>query len=45
MPSIVLVNPRFDVSSWRLEHALTIAATRANLPERLPAPAGSPHAG
>ncbi|NBW86560.1 MAG: hypothetical protein EBR23_06965 [Planctomycetia bacterium] len=32
MPRIVLVNPRFDVSSWGLKHALPIVGKRANLP-------------
>src|SRR5882672_6784691 len=29
---IVLINPRFEVSYWGLEHALPIVGKRANLP-------------
>lgn len=32
MADIVLVNPRFDVSYWGMEHALPIMGKRANLP-------------
>ena len=32
MADIVLVNPRFDVSYWGLEHALPLLGKRANLP-------------
>ncbi len=32
MADIVLVNPRFEVSYWGLEHALPILGKRANLP-------------
>jgi radical SAM superfamily enzyme YgiQ (UPF0313 family) len=32
MADIVLVNPRFDVSYWGLEHALPYLGKRANLP-------------
>lgn len=32
MAHIVLVNPRFEVSYWGLEHALPILGKRANLP-------------
>ncbi len=32
MAEIVLVNPRFDVSYWGLEHALPLLGKRANLP-------------
>ena len=32
MPHIVLVNPRFDVSYWGLEHALPIVRKRAAMP-------------
>jgi hypothetical protein len=32
MADIVLVNPRFEVSFWGLEHALPILGKRANLP-------------
>jgi len=37
MADIVLVNPRFEVSFWGLDHALPILGKRANLP-----PAGLP---
>lgn len=32
MADIVLVNPRFDVSYWGMEHALPLLLKRANLP-------------
>jgi len=32
MAEIVLVNPRFEVSYWGLEHALPLLHKRANLP-------------
>ena len=32
MAEIVLINPRFEVSYWGLEHALPILGKRANLP-------------
>jgi hypothetical protein len=32
MADIVLVNPRFDVSYWGLEHALPVLGNRANMP-------------
>jgi radical SAM superfamily enzyme YgiQ (UPF0313 family) len=32
MAKIVIINPRFDVSYWGLEHALPILGKRANLP-------------
>ena len=32
MADIVIVNPRFDVSYWGLEHALPLVGKRANLP-------------
>jgi radical SAM superfamily enzyme YgiQ (UPF0313 family) len=32
MAKIVLINPRFEVSYWGLEHALPILGKRANLP-------------
>jgi radical SAM superfamily enzyme YgiQ (UPF0313 family) len=32
MPRIVLINPRFDVSYWGLEHALPIVRKRAAMP-------------
>ena len=32
MAEIVLVNPRFEVSYWGLEHALPLLGKRANLP-------------
>ena len=32
MADIVLINPRFEVSYWGLEHALPLLAKRANLP-------------
>ena len=32
MAEIVLINPRFDVSYWGLEHALPVLGKRANLP-------------
>jgi radical SAM superfamily enzyme YgiQ (UPF0313 family) len=32
MADIVLINPRFEVSYWGLEHALPILGKRANLP-------------
>src|SRR5262249_51252724 len=31
-PEIVLINPRFEVSYWGLEHALPLVGKRANLP-------------
>src|SRR6516162_3906460 len=32
MADIVLINPRFEVSYWGMEHALPILGKRANLP-------------
>ena len=32
MADIVLINPRFEVSYWGLEHALPLFRKRANLP-------------
>src|SRR5436190_22994815 len=32
MADIVLINPRFEVSFWGLEHALPLFGKRANLP-------------
>ncbi len=32
MADVVLINPRFDVSFWGLEHALPLIGKRANLP-------------
>src|SRR3982750_851861 len=32
MADIVLINPRFEVSYWGLEHALPILGKRANMP-------------
>src|SRR5207248_4091264 len=32
MAEIVLINPRFEVSYWGLEHALPILGKRANVP-------------
>src|SRR5437588_3001548 len=32
MADIVIINPRFEVSYWGLEHALPIVGKRANLP-------------
>src|ERR1700730_5753897 len=32
MADIVLINPRFEVSYWGLEHALPLLGKRANLP-------------
>src|SRR5262245_35505960 len=32
MAEIVLINPRFEVSYWGLEHALPLFGKRANLP-------------
>ena len=32
MAHIVLINPRFEVSYWGLEHALPVVGKRANLP-------------
>src|SRR4029079_9852304 len=32
MAEIILVNPRFEVSYWALEHALPLLHKRANLP-------------
>ncbi len=32
MADIVLINPRFEVSFWGMEHALPLAGKRANLP-------------
>ena len=32
MPHVVLINPRFEVSYWGLEHALPLFGKRANLP-------------
>ena len=33
MADIVLINPRFDVSFWGLEHALPLFGKRANIPD------------
>ena len=32
MADIVLINPRFEVSYWGLEHALPLLGKRANVP-------------
>src|SRR5437868_11020917 len=32
MAEIVLINPRFEVSYWGMEHALPLMGKRANLP-------------
>ncbi len=32
MADIVLINPRFEVSFWGMEHALPLLGKRANLP-------------
>src|SRR5256886_3785913 len=32
MADIVLINPRFEISFWGLEHALPLLGKRANLP-------------
>src|SRR5437660_4890418 len=32
MAEIVLINPRFEVSYWGMEHALPLLGKRANLP-------------
>ncbi len=32
MADIVLINPRFEISFWGMEHALPLAGKRANLP-------------
>ena len=32
MADIVLVNPRFEVSYWGLEHALPLLGKKCNLP-------------
>ena len=32
MAEIVLINPRFEISYWGLEHALPILGKRANMP-------------
>ena len=32
MADIVLINPRFEVSYWGLEHALPLLGKRANMP-------------
>jgi radical SAM superfamily enzyme YgiQ (UPF0313 family) len=32
MADIVLINPRFEISYWGMEHALPLAGKRANLP-------------
>src|SRR3954471_18497688 len=32
MADIILINPRFEVSYWGLEHALPLLGKRANLP-------------
>src|SRR5499425_1051360 len=32
MADIVLINPRFEVSYWGMEHALPLLGKRANLP-------------
>src|SRR5690349_17796559 len=32
MADIVLINPRFDISFWGLEHALPFMGKRANMP-------------
>ena len=45
MADIVLINPRFEVSYWGMEHALPLFGKRANMPVGLPAAAGRPDAG
>ena len=32
MADIVIINPRFEVSFWGMEHALPLMGKRANLP-------------
>jgi hypothetical protein len=32
MADIVLINPRFEISFWGMEHALPLLGKRANLP-------------
>ena len=32
MADIILINPRFEVSYWGLEHALPLIGKRANMP-------------
>src|SRR5215467_931261 len=32
MADIVLINPRFEISFWGMEHALPLMGKRANLP-------------
>src|SRR4051794_2232800 len=32
MADIVIINPRFEVSFWGMEHALPLVGKRANLP-------------
>ena len=32
MADIVLINPRFEVSYWGMEHALPFLGKRANMP-------------
>ena len=32
MADIVLINPRFEISFWGLEHVLPIMGKRANMP-------------
>ena len=32
MADIVIINPRFDISFWGLEHCMQLFGKRANLP-------------
>ena len=32
MADIVIINPRFDISFWGLEHCMPLFGKRANLP-------------
>ena len=44
MADIVLINPRFEVSYWGLEHALPLLGQAGQHAGRLPAAAGRPDA-
>jgi hypothetical protein len=35
MADIVIINPRFDISFWGLEHCMPLFGKRANLPVAL----------
>ena len=45
LADIVLVNPRFNISYWGLEHALPLLAQAGQSADGLPAAAGRPDAG